>query len=352
VESIVIYRLGSLGDTIVALPCFHAIENAYPRARKIVLTNSPVAANAAPVESILGGSGLVDEFVSYGVGLRHPRALVELRRKLRAFNATTLIYLTSSTPPRNRLPTILRDLVFFRLCGFRSIVGAPIARDLRLYRVEPATGVLEREAERLARCLSVLGQIDFNDPAFWDLRFTAVETTAAHRFLAPLADHDFIVAHVGGKVAANDWGDDNWSAILRHISRRWPDLGLLVVGSDDERERNDRLMAQWTGPALNGAGMLSPRVSGATMRSAKMFIGHDSGPMHLAASLGIPCVALFGSNNKPGKWHPFGPNWMQHRLIHDMSGIRNIEQGRVIELVEHMLRRETRQVSMLSPTCR
>jgi heptosyltransferase-3 len=337
VETIVIYRLGSLGDTIVALPCFHAIERAFPRARKIVLTNSPVAANAAPVESILSGSGLVDEFVSYGIGLRHPGALVELGRKLRAFNATTLIYLTSLKPPRDRLSIVLRDLMFFRLCGFRSIVGAPIKRDLRFLRVEPTTGFLEREAERLARCLSLLGQIDFNDPASWDLRFTAVETAAAHRFLAPLADHDFIVVNVGGKLAAQDWGDDNWSATLRHISRRRPNLGLLVVGSADERERNDRLMAHWTGPALNGAGMLSPRVSGATMRNAKVFIGHDSGPMHLAASHGIPCVALFGSNGKPRKWYPFGPNWTQHRVIHDMSGIRNIEQGRVIELVEHML---------------
>jgi heptosyltransferase-3 len=340
VESIVIYRLGSLGDTIVALPCFHAIERAFPRARKIVLTNFPVAANAAPVELILCGSGLADEFVSYGIGLRHPGALVELRRKLRALDATTLIYLTA---PRNRLSTILRDLMFFRLCGFQNIIGAPTTRDLRFLRVEPATEFLEREAERLARGLSSLGQIDFNDPAFWDLRFTAAETVAAYRFLAPLAGHDFVVVHVGGKAAAKDWGNDNWSATLRHVSRRWPDLGLLVVGSADERERNDRLMAHWAGPALNGAGMLSPRVSAAAMRSAKVFIGHDSGPMQLAASLGIPCVALFGSNNKPRQWHPFGPNWTQHQLIHEMSGIRNIDQGRVIELVEHMLRRETCQ---------
>jgi heptosyltransferase-3 len=338
-ESIVIYRLGSLGDTIIALPCFHAIERSFPQARKVVLTNVPVAANAASVELILGGSGLVDEFVSYRTGTRNLGALVELRRKLRAVDASTLIYLTE---PRGGLSAIVRDFIFFRVCGFRSIVGTPMTRDLRLPRIEPGTGFLEREAERLARCLSSLGQIDFNDPAFWDLRFTAVEMAAAHRFLAPFADHDFIVAHVGGKLAAKDWGDDNWSATLQEISRRWPNLGLLVVGSADERDRNDRLMARWSGPALNGAGMLSPRVSGATMRSAKMFIGHDSGPMHLAASLGIACVALFGSNSKPRKWYPIGPNWTQHQVIHDMSGIRNIEQGRVIEVAEHMLRREAR----------
>ena len=56
-QPIVIYRLGSLGDTIVALPCFHAITRAHPGAERIVLTNFPVSAKAAPLEGILGGSG-------------------------------------------------------------------------------------------------------------------------------------------------------------------------------------------------------------------------------------------------------------------------------------------------------
>src|SRR4051812_19963745 len=111
-ESIVIYRLGSLGDTIVALPCFHVIERAFPHTRKIILTNFPVAENAAPVEMILHGSGLADKFVSYDIGLRHVGALAQLRRKLKGLRATTLINLTSSSPPRDRVMTIMRDYIF------------------------------------------------------------------------------------------------------------------------------------------------------------------------------------------------------------------------------------------------
>jgi heptosyltransferase-3 len=42
------------------------------------------------------------------------------------------------------------------------------------------------------------------------------------------------------------------------------------------------------------------------MRGAALFFGHDSGPMHLAAAVGLPCVAVFCARAKPGVWFPWG----------------------------------------------
>src|SRR5262249_62394923 len=58
-ETILIFRTGSLGDTIVALPCFHWIARSFPESRRIVLTNTPVSEKAAPLESILANTGLI-----------------------------------------------------------------------------------------------------------------------------------------------------------------------------------------------------------------------------------------------------------------------------------------------------
>ena len=44
-----------------------------------------------------------------------------------------------------------------------------------------------------------------------------------------------------------------------------------------------------------------------------MFVGHDSGPMHLAAAQGITCVAIFSGQNKPGVWFPHGS---QHQVLY------------------------------------
>ena len=78
-QTIVIYRLGSLGDTIVALPCFTAVTRLFPNARKVLLTNKPISTKAAPIESILGaGTGFFDTSIAYPVGTRSPGALFAL----------------------------------------------------------------------------------------------------------------------------------------------------------------------------------------------------------------------------------------------------------------------------------
>jgi len=73
-----------------------------------------------------------------------------------------------------------------------------------------------------------------------------------------------------------------------------------------EFDRSERLAKRWRGPVLNVCGRLSPRESAALIGKAIAFVGHDSGPMHLAASVGTPCVAIFSAQDKPGVWFPFG----------------------------------------------
>jgi lipopolysaccharide heptosyltransferase III len=64
---------------------------------------------------------------------------------------------------------------------------------------------------------------------------------------------------------------------------------------------------------VNLCGKLSPRESAAVLARAKLFLGHDSGPMHLAAAVGIPCVAVFSARNRPRMWFPWGS---QHEVIY------------------------------------
>ena len=122
---VVIYRLGTLGDTVVALPCFHLIAQAFPNAARFILTNEvPSSAIAQPL-SILSGSGLVHDSIAYPIGLRSPSRLLNLARTLRSLGADTLIYLTES----RGIARTLRDVAFFRFAGFtRSHRRSPLAR--------------------------------------------------------------------------------------------------------------------------------------------------------------------------------------------------------------------------------
>lgn len=337
-KPVVIYRLGSLGDTIVALPCFHAIARAEPHARKIVLTNIPVSSKAAPLEGILGGSGLMDAAMAYPVGTRSLKALWLLRGQLKALGADTLYYLT----PARGLKAAWRDVIFFKLCGFKRIVGAPTTADLQANRLlttptAPAAGSgtqLEQEACRLARCMADIGPLNLQDRSLWDLRLTPQELARGRKITAPLNGHPYIALNMGGKVAKNDWGQVNWETLLQRLAPIYPAHGLIVVGAAEDSSRAHAVGQHWRGPVVDACGQLSPRESAAAMQSASVFAGHDSGPMHLAAAMNVPCVGLFGDNNPPAKWHPFGAH---HRVIHRMSGVNNITVDEVFAQVQAAL---------------
>ncbi|HUC61865.1 MAG TPA: glycosyltransferase family 9 protein [Alphaproteobacteria bacterium] len=306
---VLIYRLGSLGDTLVALPCFHLIARRLPKAERRMLTIHPVGAKAAPVESILGGTGLIHGTMRYPQGLRDPRVFLELAREIGRWRPDLIIYLAE---PR-RAWTVWRDVAFFKLCGVDAILGAPLDRDRREHRAR-ADGTWEPEAERLARCLAPLGDAAVGRRESWDLHLGAREIEAADAALAGWdGARGFLALGIGTKLQPNDWGDARWRATLEALGQRHADLGLVAIGVAEESERSARLLAAWPGPTLNLCGALAPRESAALLRRARLFLGHDSGPMHLAATVATPTVAVFSARNKPGTWFPYGPG---HRPIY------------------------------------
>ena len=90
-------------------------------------------------------------------------------------------------------------------------------------------------------------------------------------------------------------------------------MALILIGSVDEFDRGSEMSSVWPGLTLNLCGQLAPRESAAVMKRAVLFVGHDSGPMHLASAVGVPCVGLFGNFNRPKWWHPIGE---RHRILH------------------------------------
>ncbi|HXB62567.1 MAG TPA: glycosyltransferase family 9 protein [Acidobacteriaceae bacterium] len=318
VQRVLIYRLGSLGDTIVALPSLHLVARAFPRAERRLLTNFPVQSKAAAAETILDGSGLVDGYFSYAVGLRHLNKLLKLRNEIRAWQPDVLIYLMGARGTR----IAKRDAMFFRSCRISRQIGVPFTEDMQENRWRAATGLFESEAARLARCVAELGDARLDDPASWDLRLTEAEYGTARLVLEPAGKRPIIAFSIGTKVQANDWGDENWSELLVRMAQLYPDHALLITGAAAEYERSNGIANGWksvpgSGPVLNLCGQLQPRESAATVSHAKIFLGHDSGPMHMAAIVQTPLVAIFSARNMPGIWYPQGP---RHAVIyHDVE---------------------------------
>jgi len=323
---VLVYRLGSLGDMVVALPALHQLERAFPNAERRMLTNIPVSAKAPAAEAVLGASGLIHSYLQYPVGARNPFALARLAWSILRWRPQVVVYLAAA----RGVAAARRDAGFFRLCGVRRLLGVPrtLALQGNFYGAESDAACVndwEPEALRLLRCLAVPETAATDraatDPASWDLRLTPAERAVAAAALGPLVRP--IAVSVGTKVQAKDWGRDNWRALLEGIARlpapRHDDVapGLLLLGSADEYEASESAAAGWRAGGgsrvVNLCGQLSPRESAAALERAAFFLGHDSGPMHLAAAVGTPCVAIFAARNIPRQWFPFGA---RHRVLY------------------------------------
>ncbi len=304
IRRVLVYRLGSLGDTLVALPSLHLVARAFPNAERRMLTNVPVASRAPAAAAVLGDSGLVHSYEHYPLGMRAPSQLLAVLRRVRRFRPQVIVYLKATGDVR----IARRDALYLRLAGARRIIGMP-ATDADCAPLTLPDGSFEPEAFRLLRSVRALGDPDIMSPALWDLRLSTAEHDVARRSMEPLAEKPFFAVSVGTKVQAKDWGVHNWWELLRQLAMAYPGYGLLLAGAREESATTEQAAAGWrsiagAGPAVNVCGLLSPRESAAAFAKAAVFIGHDSGPMHLAAVVGTPTVAIFAARNQPRTWFP------------------------------------------------
>jgi ADP-heptose:LPS heptosyltransferase len=312
-KRILIYRMGSLGDTLVALPALHLTAQAFPEAERRMLTNFPVNVKAPPAAAILEHSGLVHGYVRYSVATRSPRELLSLWWKLFRWRPEVLVYMG----PVRGIKAAQRDASFFRLCGVKRMVGVPLTDDMQRNRWEEQEQAFEPEGARLARNLAELGSVDLDAPASWDLHLTAAEHARAATALEAAGTRPLVAVSVGTKVQSKDWGRDNWRALLRQVAESYPGYALALCGAPEESAASEFAADGWReksdGPVMNLCGVLTPRESAAAFAKARVFIGHDSGPMHLAAAVQTPCVAIFAARNKPRVWFPYGK---KHRVVY------------------------------------
>ena len=314
VKRVLLYRLGSLGDHLVALPSYRLVRRAFPEAECRLVTSLPVNRKAPAAEAVLGGTGLVEGYMAHASGERNPWVLLRLAWQILRWRPDVLVYLAGARGES----IAVRDNIFFRLCGIRRRIGIPLTAELQRNRVIeppswalPGTPWFEEEGQRLARCIAELGDAALDDPESWTPALSEEERAEGQRLLEPLGGAPFFAFSLGTKVQANQWGVERWQELMARVAAEWPGYGLAIVGAGDEFEISEAVAATWrsvpgAGPALNCCGAAAPRVSAAILEHAVMFLGHDSGPAHMAASVGTPVLGVFSARVPPGVWVPHG----------------------------------------------
>ena len=312
VRRALVTKLRHHGDVLLASPVFGTLQRAAPHAEIDALVYRDTAPMLEGHPSISALHVIDREWKRQGL-LTQARREIELVRTLRERRYDLLIHLTEHP----------RGLTLARLLHPRYAVtrerakhgGAWARRFTHFYRLPRATPRHAVDAN-----LDALRRIGVQ-PSHADKQLMLVPGAAAQaRADALLAEHalaprGFVQVHPGSRWLFKCWPAGHTAALIERLAAEGH--ALLVTGAPDPRERSlvDAILAALPAPArarvADVTGRLSLRELAAVTSRARLFIGVDSAPMHIAAAMGTPAVALFG----PSGEHEWGPWQVPARVV-------------------------------------
>ena len=123
--------------------------------------------------------------------------------------------------------------------------------------------------------------------------------------LARLGSPEYMVINAGGGWPAKCWGPENYAALIRRLETEIP-WKVLFTGSPAEAATVQEILKQ--GEARQAVYFPSTLLQFVALaRRARLYVGCDTGPLHLAAAVGTPIVAIYGPTD-PARNGPFSPN--------------------------------------------
>jgi asparagine synthase (glutamine-hydrolysing) len=358
-KRVLVFRIGQLGDTIVALPAMWTVRRHFPNAHLALLCDRHPGKRYVLASDLLQGAGIFDEFLSYPVSdlgfILKPGRMANLLAAIRRRKFDTLVYLA---PSNRTIDQVERDRWFFSLAGIKHFIGMEGFPHLPAKTPDRFLDPTSSETDLLLRRLSVSGiPVGYGENSFMDLGLGPAEAGQVSNWLAQLesdGDRLWLAIGPGSKMPAKRWPLERFrEAVARLIDEFdvWP----VVFGGREDREIGDRLIDNW-GRGYNAAGALGLRPAAAALKRCALFLGNDTGTMHMAAAVGVPCVAVFSSRERPGVWFPHGDNHRVFRSQIDCEGcglvecveranecLKRISTDEVLEACREILSRDSRK---------
>ena len=191
----------------------------------------------------------------------------------------------------------------------------------------------QHASQQLARPLERLAL--FLEESAAQVHLSEDDRDFARRFLGESA-HPVIAIHPGSGSARKNWALENWTKLGRWMKARRPGVRLLLIGGEADGPQLDRLAADWRdADALVARDLALPHLA-AVLARCHLFLGHDSGISHLAASVGARCVLLFGPTD-PAIWAP--PNAGVHVIEAPLGELTRLQLSAVQDVIESLIER-------------
>lgn len=279
---------GWIGDMVLLTPALRALKQAYPESHLELLLRPRVA-------DLMESHPYVDACIVDEKTAGHCRSLPRLVRRIRdkSFDLVVVLH-----------PTSFRNALLPFLARIRIRVGTNVGgRGILLTKsCRDDTNVHE-----VHRYLRVLRLLDIDTPSdaleFW-------HTDADRHFIENLLrtegvsfDDRLIAVNLGTTWTTKRWDLTKFTEVIQQITRLVPEAKVVLTGSFTEQRLTEALPPSL--PTVNLVGKTSILQLGALLERCEVCLTCDSGPMHIAAAVGTPTVALFGPTD-PMRHRPYG----------------------------------------------
>lgn len=277
---ILIVRLSAIGDVIHGVPVLCALRDALPQA----FLSWVVEGRAG---DLLEGHPALDELVRVPRGwLKSPGEIWQLRRRLHSLRFDTAIDLQCLT----------KSAIAAWLSGAPRRIGKAGEDGRELSRWMHNELVHCGGSHVIEHYLDLLEPLGIESSAVrFDLQETSADGRMATEFLArggvPIGR--FALMNPGAGWPSKVWPAQRYGELARQLSAKHGIASVAVWGTPSELPLAETIVA-----ASDGQAKLAPPTSmtelGALCRRAAIFVGSDTGPMHLAAAVGAPTISLHG----------------------------------------------------------
>jgi len=305
IERLLIVRLSAMGDVIHTLPAAQALRQVFPKATIGWLIEERwaelLSAPGTPLRGPLSAQRPLVDWV-HTVDLRGWRKslfrLSTVEQIARVWNDVRAAHYQIAID----LQGAIRSAVLARWSG------APVIRGAAQPRESPASLLYTRPVtvqgtHVIEQNLSIVESLANRPlaPTAVELPHDSLAEERIEKKLRELGLADFVILSPGAGWGAKCWPADRYGKVAQALS----DCG---IGSVVNYGPGEVSLARETEAASQGAARALPcSISEliALTRRARLFIGGDTGPLHLAAALAVPVVAIFGPTN-PARNGPYG----------------------------------------------
>lgn len=275
-----------LGDCIMALPTINQAGEAYPGARITLLVPRHLAPLFRPHPAI-------DDIIELPPEHVHGLMAVYKVKELIGKQGFEIGYI---------LPPSFGAAAGFKLGGVKERIGY-IADGRRLLLTRPLALPAPINSKHRSEIYFDLlrrgsGQeLTFGKPKLFlcddDVR-SGVELLAGFGLKQ---EEPYVAVAFRAVAESRRWGTENYTELIKSLISR-QGCKIVLIGTADDRPEGDTIAAATsTKEVVNLAGKTSIREAAAILSRARLFIGNDSGPAHLAAAVGAPIVVLSGADD-------------------------------------------------------